>query len=156
MSHTSQLDNRYMEFLLGEQLFALPLMSVKEVIQRPDVTPVPNMPTHFEGMMNLRGQILGVFNVRKRLAAKERKNKDSAHEVVVVIEHHGVSVGMLVDEVTKVLHPAADMLKPAPIKHDDAASKFIRSVIQTGSEMVLTIDVAELLEIEKYRQQMAG
>lgn len=156
MNQTSQLDNRYMEFLLGEQLFALPLMSVKEVIQRPEVTPVPNMPPHFEGMMNLRGQILGVFNVRKRLAAKERQNKNNNHEVVVVIEHKGVSVGMLVDEVTKVLHPAPDMLKPAPIKQDDPAAKFIRSVIQTADEMVITVDVAELLEIEKYRQQMAG
>lgn len=153
---TSTLDNRYMEFLLGDQLFAIPLMSVKEVIQRPDVTAVPNMPAHFEGMMNLRGQILGVFNVRKKLSAKTKEQRVTTPEVVVVIEHEGLSVGMLVDEVSRVLHAQEDQLKPAPIRGDDPAAKYVKAVIQFGSEMVLTIDVAELLEIEKYKQKAAA
>ena len=153
---TSTLDNRYMEFLMGEQLFAIPLMSVKEVIQRPDVTTMPNMPSHFEGMMNLRGQILGVFNVRKKLGSKARPENLTTPEVVVVIEHEGLSVGMLVDEVTRVVHASEEMLKPAPLRSTDAAGRYIRAVIHNEDQMVLTIDVAELLEIEKYREKIAA
>jgi purine-binding chemotaxis protein CheW len=152
----STLDNRYMEFLMGEQLFAIPLMSVKEVIQRPEVTTMPNMPAHFEGMMNLRGQILGVFNVRKKLGAKPRLESLSTPEVVVVIEHDGLSVGMLVDEVTRVVHANDEMLKPAPLRSSDAAGRYIRAVIHDKDQMVLTIDVAELLEIEKYKEKLAA
>ena len=152
----STLDNRYMEFLLGDQLFAIPLMSVKEVIQRPEITGVPNMPPHFEGMMNLRGQILGVFNVRKKLAAKHKEARITTPEVVVVIEHEGLSVGMLVDEVTRVLHAHGDMLKTAPIRNDDPAARYIKSVIQCENEMVLTIDASELLEIEKYKNKIVA
>jgi purine-binding chemotaxis protein CheW len=151
------LENRYMEFTLGDQYFALPLISVKEVIQRPEVTQVPNMPSHFEGMMNLRGKIIGVFNVRKKLGVKKPVEKaDASPEVVVVVEQNGISVGMLVDEVTKVIHATDDMIKQAPLKDDDPSKKFIMNVIQTKDSMVLSIDVNELLDIEKYRKQMAA
>jgi purine-binding chemotaxis protein CheW len=159
------LENRFMEFTLEEQFFALPLISVKEVIQKPDVTTVPNMPAHFEGMMNLRGKIIGVFNVRKKLGIKRPvAEKGQSHdlatpqspEVVVVVEQNGVSVGMLVDEVTRVIHATSDMLKDAPLKDDDATRKFIVNVIQTKEHMVLSVDVSELLEIEKYRKQLAA
>ncbi|MES2803616.1 MAG: chemotaxis protein CheW [Bdellovibrionota bacterium] len=147
----SNLDNRFMEFRLGGQLFAIPLLSVKEVIPKPDITLVPNMPSHFEGMINLRGQILGVFNIRKKLAAKARDATDKTADVVIVIEQQGVSVGMIVDEVTKVLHAGTDMIGPAPLKEDDPARHFIGSVIQTGEDLVMTIHVGKLLELEKYK-----
>jgi purine-binding chemotaxis protein CheW len=144
-------DNRFMEFRLGGQLYAIPLLSVKEVITKPEITMVPNMPTHFEGMINLRGQILGVFNVRKKLAAKADDSKNKVQEVVIVIEQKGVFVGMIVDEVTKVLHAKTEMIGPAPLKEDDPARHFIGSVIQTGEELVMTIHVGKLLELDKYK-----
>jgi purine-binding chemotaxis protein CheW len=144
-------DNRFMEFRLGGQLYAIPLLSVKEVITKPEITMVPNMPTHFEGMINLRGQILGVFNVRKKLAAKADDSKNKVQEVVIVIEQKGVFVGMIVDEVTKVLHAKPEMIGPAPLKEDDPARHFIGSVIQTGEELVMTIHVGKLLELDKYK-----
>ena len=145
-------DNRFMEFRLGGQHFALPLLSVKEVIPKPEITVVPNMPAHFEGMINLRGQILGVFNVRKKLAAKPGENANG--EVVIVIEQQGVSVGMIVDEVTRVLHPQPNSIGPAPLKEDDPARHFISSVIQTGEELVMTIQVSQLLDLAKYKQHL--
>jgi purine-binding chemotaxis protein CheW len=124
---------------------------VKEVITKPEITMIPNMPTHFEGMINLRGQILGVFNVRKKLAAKADDSKNKVQEVVIVIEQKGVFVGMIVDEVTKVLHAKPEMIGPAPLKEDDPARHFIGSVIQTGEELVMTIHVGKLLELDKYK-----
>jgi purine-binding chemotaxis protein CheW len=144
-------DNRFMEFRLGGQLYAIPLLSVKEVITKPEITMIPNMPTHFEGMINLRGQILGVFNVRKKLAAKADDSKNKVQEVVIVIEQKGVFVGMIVDEVTNVLHAKPEMIGPAPLKEDDPARHFIGSVIQTGEELVMTIHVGKLLELDKYK-----
>jgi len=138
-----------MEFRLGDQLYAIPLLTIKEVIQKPDVTAVPNMPSHFEGMMNLRGQILGIFSVRKKLGAKDRA-ADAGNDVVVVIEQNGTNVGMIVDEVTRVLHPDSNMIRPAPLKENDPAQAFVRSVIQSGEDLILTIDVVQLLDLEKF------
>ncbi len=145
-----------MEFRLGDQHYGLPLLEVKEVIQKPEVTQIPNMPTHFEGMMNLRGQILGVFNVRKKLGAKTAEKNPPSHEVVIVIEKNNVSVGIIVDEVSKVLHANESMMRPAPLKEDDPAKKFIGQVIQGENGLVLTLDVDQLLELQKYQQLKAA
>lgn len=147
------LENRFMEFRLADQLYALPLLTVKEVIQKPEVISVPNMPTYFEGMINLRGQILGVFNIKKRLSSKSKDPSDVNKEVVVVIEDQGLSVGIIVDEVTRVLHTDAEHIKPAPTKEDDPAKNYVSSVIQTGDQLVLTLNVAQLLELEKFKSQ---
>lgn len=149
MSNT-KIDNRFMEFRLGDQLYAAPLLEVKEVIQKPDVTDVPNMPQHFEGMINLRGQIIGVFNIRKRLGAKAREASADSPEVIIVVEKSGVMVGMLVDEVTRVLHPTDSEIKPAPLKDDDAAKKYVGAVIQMSQDLVLTVHLDELLELNKF------
>jgi purine-binding chemotaxis protein CheW len=152
----SKKDLRFMEFRLGDQHFGLPLLEVKEVIQRPDVTQIPNMPSHFEGMMNLRGQILGVFNVRKKLAAKTVEKQTPPTDVVIVIEKNNVSVGIIVDEVMRVLHANESMMRPAPLKDDDPAKKFIGQVIQGENGLVLTLDVDQLLELQKYQQLKAA
>lgn len=150
------LNNRYMEFLLNQQAFALPLISVKEVIQKPEITSIPNMPAHFEGMMNLRGKIIGVFNVRKKLSVKATSDRVSTTpEVVIVIEKDGVSV-MIVDEVTKVIHATDVMVKEAPLKEDDPTRRYILNVIHSKDEMVLSINVNELLEIDKYKKALAS
>jgi purine-binding chemotaxis protein CheW len=144
-------DSRYMELKIGEQLYAVPLLSVREVIQKPDVTVVPNAPEDFEGMMNLRGQILGVFNVKKRLGGRGKPVSSEILPVVVVIEDSGVRVGVIVDEVTRVLNPDPKTVKPAPLKEDDPGKKYIESVMQTGSELVLILDLEQLLELQKYK-----
>ena len=144
-------DNRYMEFRLGGQSFALPLLSVKEVIPKPEITNVPNMPPHFEGMINLRGQILGVFNVRKKLGSKSKEAGSPANDVIIVIEEAGICVGMIVDEVARVLHAEPGKIGPAPLKEGDPARNFVTSVIQTGEELVMTLQIDKLLELDKYK-----
>jgi len=147
-------DTRFMEFKLGGQLYAIPLLTVKEVIPKPETTPVPNMPVFFEGMINLRGQILGVYNVRKKLAAKKRDENDKNHEVVIIIDHQGASVGIIVDEVTRVLRSEDHKFTSAPLKEDDPARAFIGDVIQAEGELVMTINVTELLDLNKYNQNL--
>ena len=143
-----KIDLRYMEFRLGDQYFALPLLAVKEVIPMPEVTPVPNMSSHFEGMINLRGQILGVYNVRQKLSVKARETRSKV-DVVIVIEQSGVSVGMTVDEVTRVIHVAPNLIGPAPLREGGSARAFIDSVIRMNDRLILAINVGTLLEIEK-------
>lgn len=145
-------DNRYMEFRLSDQLYAVPLLSVKEVIQKPEVTMIPNMPAHFEGMINLRGQILGVFNIKKKLATKSKETQEKINDVVIVIENAGIVVGMTVDEVTRVLHVQPDKISAAPLKENDPAHKYIESIIQTDQELVQTLNTDHLLELGKYKE----
>lgn len=147
-----QIKSRYIEFSLGAQLYAIPLLTVKEVILKPETTAVPNMPSYFEGMINLRGQVLGIYNLRKKMGAKSKDNNELANDVVIIIENNGISVGMIVDEVTRVLNVESSMIGPAPLKEDDPARNFINSVIRVNGELVMTVNVVELLELEKFKK----
>ena len=88
--------------------------------------------------------------------AKTAEKNPPSHEVVIVIEKNNVSVGIIVDEVSKVLHANESMMRPAPLKEDDPAKKFIGQVIQGENGLVLTLDVDQLLELQKYQQLKAA
>ena len=161
-NNKNTLENRYMEFVLASQAFAIPLTSVKEVIQRPEVTSIPNMPPYFEGMMNLRGKIIGVFNLRKRLGVASANSKTTGAtepvpaEVIIIVEISGLSIGMIVDEVTRVIHATTDSIKDAPVQSNNSMSRYVKKVIQTKDDIVLSIDVGEMLEISKLKNNLAA
>lgn len=149
------IDNRYMELRVGEQLYAIHLLTVREVIQQPEITAIPNSPADFEGMMNLRGQIMGVFNVHKKLGAKNKPaGERHLPSVVVVVECQGTRLGVIVDEVTRVVHPTPDAVKPAPLKEEEAGKQFVESVIQMESDLVLVLNLDQLLNVKKYKADL--
>ena len=144
-------DRRYMELRIGTGLFAIPLLSVKEVISRPELTAVPNMPTHFEGMINLRGQILGVYSARRKIGIKTTDKQ--VQEVVVILDVNGVKTGVIVDDVTRVLHVEESMLREAPIKEEDPAFRYISAVIELEKELIQIINMSALLEVGSGRSK---
>lgn len=144
-------DRRYMELRIGSGLFAIPLLLVKEVISKPELTTVPNMPSHFEGMINLRGQILGVYSARRKIGIKT--TDDRTQEVVVILDVNGVKTGVIVDDVTRVLHVEETMLREAPIKQEDPAFRYISAVIQLEKELIQIINMSALLEVDSGRSK---
>jgi purine-binding chemotaxis protein CheW len=142
----NQSDRRYMQLKVGTNSFAIPLLSVKEVISRPDLTLVPNMPPHFEGMMNLRGQILGVYNTRKKLGIKTGESGE-VPEVIVILEQEGHQIGVIVDDVLRVIHTEPEMMREAPLREDDPARRYIQGVIEYEKELIQIVLMAALLEV---------
>lgn len=148
---SERADRRYMELRIGTGLFAIPLLSVKEVISRPELTAVPNMPSHFEGMINLRGQILGVYSARRKIGMKTTDKQ--VQEVVVILDVNGVKTGVIVDDVTRVLHVEEAMLREAPIKEEDPAFRYISAVIELEKELIQIINMSALLEVGSGRSK---
>jgi len=149
------LENRFMEFAVGDQALALPLTCVREVIPKPDVTALPGMPQYFEGMINLRGKVIGVISLKKKLSIKSERPAE-ALSVVIVVEHDGMSVGMIVDEVVRVIQTNPEMMKEAPLKQDDPLKRYVNAVIQTKERMVLAVNEIELLEFQQLKSKLVG
>ena len=66
---------RYLSFSLGSEDYAIPLLSVKEVIAVPEITPIPFTPSHFLGIMNLRGQVISIIDLRSKLGIKTKRER---------------------------------------------------------------------------------
>lgn len=143
-SESSELE-RYLEFSLGHEGFAIPLLQVRELISVPETTPIPYSPAHFLGIMNLRGQVISVVDLRKKMKLAE--NEDHAENAVIIIEIGGVNMGVVVDSINKVLaFPRSDIAQ-VPEIGTQVNSEYIDGIFKNGDELVVLLDLAKVLSL---------
>jgi purine-binding chemotaxis protein CheW len=141
------MSHRFLEFSLGNEKFALPLLEVKEVIPAPETTPIPKSPDYFTGIMNLRGQVITVLDLRKKVGLK--KNESSHEESAIILNISDLNIGVIVDSINRVINANDDCIKE--VQQEDGMKKRngVKSIIQFENEMILLIDPVELLELDR-------
>ena len=138
-------EERFLEFSLGEENYAIPLLRVKEVIAVPKTTPIPNTPAHFNGIMNLRGQVISVMDLRKKLNIKPQEQSEET--AVIILDLSPVFLGCVVDSVNKVLSIAKSQISEPPEIEGHLKIKYIDGVYRAESKMIVLLDIAKALDI---------
>ncbi len=135
---------RYLCFMLGEESYAIPLLSVKEVIAPPEITPVPQTPPYFLGIMNLRGQIISVMDLRTKLSIKPSASSETS---VIICDLISSSIGIVVDSIDSVLSPTREALSAKPEIQSQRNTDYIEGVFRNGEQLVLLLDVVKTLSL---------
>ena len=134
---------RYLEFILGNESYAVELLKVKEVITPPLVTPIPQAPSYVCGLMNLRGIVLTITDLRKKLGITPNIDRDQ--NAVIIFDLGERMVGVVVDSIQRVLSVDTDLVKPPP--HDDTPlSKHIKGVIQQENKLIVWVEPKTLID----------
>ncbi len=134
--------NRYLTFLLGEEIYGIAIGNVIEIIGILPVTPLPGAPDYLKGIMNLRGKIIPVIDVR--LKFKKSAAEYDERTCIVVVEVQEMTVGLIIDEVSEVLTiEAQDIVPPPSLK--EAHSNYINGISRTDGKVKLLLDCAALL-----------
>ena len=134
---------RHLSFKLGKETYAIPLLTVREVIGMPEITPVPFTPGYFLGIMNLRGQVISVVDLRLKLNLKQQgANPETA---VIICDLGSTSLGVVVDSIDAVISPVAQEISDKPEIHSQQNTDYITVVFQRDKQMTLFIDIAGLL-----------
>lgn len=136
-------DQRYLQFALGEEQFAIPLLSVKEVISLPEVTPIPKSPNFFKGIINLRGTVISVVDLRTKLTIKPKEN--NKEEATIILDINNSNLGVVVDSIDKVLNIAIESISKLPEVNSKVGNQFINGVFQKEDELILLIDLQKIL-----------
>lgn len=137
---------RYLEFTLGEEHFAIPLLQVRELISVPETTEVPFSPKYFVGIMNLRGQVISIIDLRTKMGIKN--TEELTEEAVIIVEYGNISLGVIVDEICKVL--AVDESKIQEIPSIEAKSNVGHNqVYKNGDNLVQLMDLDSILNIKE-------
>jgi purine-binding chemotaxis protein CheW len=136
--------DRLLEFQLGHELYAVELLKVREVITIPETTPIPKAPSHVLGLMNLRGLVLTVVDLRKRLGIQPHQKQDES--AVIVFDLEDRLIGAQVDAIHRVLVVNQEHIKPVPDGDYGAAQSALKSVIQVGDKLTLWLDVKKLID----------
>jgi purine-binding chemotaxis protein CheW len=131
-------------FRIGTETFAMPIARVREIVRVPPITAVPDAPACVEGVINLRGRIIPVMDLRKRfgepVGAAHKKNR------ILVAEIDGKLVGLIVDAASEVLKiPPAQIERPPDILADEGLS-YITGMGKLGNRLIIVVDVARLLQ----------
>lgn len=129
-------------FNLGAEEYGIDILKVQEIIRMVEITAVPNTPDYVVGVINLRGRVIPVISMRKKLGL-EAADADTQTRIVVV--DVGITVGMVVDSVSEVLRLPAETVEPPPPLARAAGSEFIRGVGKLQDRLLILLDIEKLL-----------
>ncbi|MGH9943000.1 MAG: chemotaxis protein CheW [Pyrinomonadaceae bacterium] len=140
-------------FRVGSELYGLPISAVQEIVRVPQVAHIPQAPEFVEGVINLRGRVITVVCMRKRLGApgasgveagmRDRKSR------ILVVEAAGRLVGVVVDEVAEVLKLSADRVEQAPAMVAGLGNEYLNGVGKLEEELLILLDIDKILSAEQ-------
>jgi len=133
----------FLEFSLENESYAVELLKVKEVIMTPELTPIPLVPHYVSGMMNLRGDLLNVIDLKKKLKMKVRS--DSPQNVVIIFDLDGRIIGAKVDSIKRVINVLDDDIKDLP--DEEKKSGHLLGVLQQENKLIMWIDPLVLFDV---------
>ncbi len=130
-------------FALGEEVYGVDIARVQEIIRLPAITRVPRTPDYIEGVINLRGKITPVMDLRKRF---ELPVSDLSRETrIMVVEIGGQMVGLIVDGVSEVLRVPAEAIEPPSALVTTVDSAYLRAIAKLDSRLIILLDLDRIL-----------
>ncbi len=134
-------------FKLDNEEYGLDIMKVNGIEKYQEVVKVPNSPEYIEGIINLRGEVLPIYSLRKKFALT-KKQIDEETKIIVVFTNE-VKVGFVVDSVQEILHIDLDSVEEAPRLVTGINRKYIKSVAKQEERMIILIDIDLIVSDEE-------
>ncbi len=143
-SLSQRLAGKYLSFILGRECYGVPVLKVREIIRLCDITPVPQMPTYIKGVLNLRGKIIPVADLRLKFELTNIHNTDLTCIVVVQVSLPDKSVslmGLIVDAVEEVVNIATTDIEPTPDFGAALDTEYILGMAKVRGAVKLLLDI---------------
>jgi len=142
---TSEL--QLVSFNIGSEEFGVDILKVQEINRMVEITKVPQAPHYVEGVINLRGKVIPVIDLRKRFNL-EVKEHDKDTRIVVVDINNNI-MGMIVDAVSEVLRLPADTIEPPPELVTGVNSEYIKAVAKLEDRLLIFLDLSKVIDAEE-------
>jgi len=130
-------------FQVGRETYGVPITSLHEIVRVPEITAVPDAPDYLEGVINLRGKIVSVMDLRKRFGEKSAEVRK--HNRILVVEHAGRLAGLIVDSASEVLKIPSDAVEAPPAVFQEGGLNCVTGLGKVGGRLVVLLDMSKLL-----------
>lgn len=144
MEEEDTLQGKYLTFSIGSDVFGIAIRNVTEIIGMQPVTAVPDVPPYVKGIINLRGRIIPVVDIRLRFGREEAPYGERTS--VIVVEYQDMVVGLIVDSVSEVLLIPDDSIVPPPTLRGVAQNRFVSGIGKVGDTVKLIVSCESLLD----------
>ena len=138
----------FISFSVGEEEYGLELLRVKEVIRAREITWIPRVPSFVKGIINLRGDVIPVIDLRERFGLSEREH--SASTRVIVVEVRGRLVGMVVDSASQSVRIPAAQIEPPPPVLGGMVQAYIAGVGKVDDRLIVLLDADSVLTVVEH------
>jgi len=142
-----QSDQEFLTFTLGEENYALDILAVKEIRGYESVTKIANAPAFIKGVINLRGDIVPIVDLRIKFDVGQATYDEFT--IVIVLHIHNRIVGIVVDGVSDVVNLGKDQLRPPPNFGVAFDSRYLLGLATINQQMIILVDINELISSEE-------
>jgi len=142
--------DKFLTFHLAGEDYGIEIAHVTEIIGIQKITEVPDMPDFVKGVINLRGKVIPVMDVRLRFRLEPRDYDDRT--CIIVVDIRGTAVGLVVDKVNEVADIPPEQIEPPPMSNQASASRFIHGMGKIGNEVKILLTIDRLLFDEELEQ----
>ncbi len=143
-------EQKYLTFWTDGELFGIPISDVVQIISMQEITPLPDFPDYAKGVINLRGIIIPVIDMRIRLRKAEAGYTDNTCIVVTSIQD--TYIGFIVDTVDEVVDIDDENISAAPKVSKEVTNRYLTGIGQVNEKVVLLLDLSRILNENEFRQ----
>jgi purine-binding chemotaxis protein CheW len=140
-------------FQVGRETYGVPITSLHEIVRVPEITAVPDAPDYVEGVINLRGKIVSVIDLRKRLG--EKKVTATRRNRILVVEHNGRLSGLIVDSASEVLKIPLSDVEASPTSLEQGSTQCVTGLGKYKGRLIVLLDMKKLLDLGVPQKNLA-
>lgn len=134
---------QFVTFTLNNEDYAVDILCVQEINRITEITQVPNSEEYIEGVVNLRGKVIPIINLRNKFGFEEIPKDDNSR--IIIMEINNITNGLIVDSVSEVLRIPSSIIEPPPPMSSDENSQFIRGIAKLDNRLIILLDIDKLL-----------
>jgi len=135
---------QFVTFSLNNEEYAVDILNVQEINRIAEITKVPNSPPYIEGVINLRGKVIPILNLRKKFGFPEKIPDNTSR--IIIIETKDITCGMMVDFVSEVLRIPSSIIEPPPPISSTNNSRFIKGLAKLEKRLIILLNIEKIVE----------
>jgi purine-binding chemotaxis protein CheW len=151
---SSRQGEKFLTFFLANEEYGIEILKVQEIIGMMGITPVPRTPHFVRGVINLRGKVITVVDLRLKFAMEPKEQTEET--CIIVVQTHGIQMGIMVDKVSEVLDIATKDIEDAPSFGIEVNTDFILGMGKSQSKVKLLLDIDKVLTSPELKQVNAA
>ncbi len=144
-------------FQLGDELYGVDIMDVKEIVKIQIVRPIPNAPFYVEGIINLRGEVIPIINLHKRFYLKKKTVQDDSLDEedeggFIILDIEGNKIGIIIDRIQRVIPVNRGDIKPPPQMLSGIGTEYIQGVVRQDNNYLIVLDTRRLFSAKELQK----
>lgn len=139
---------KYLSFMIGDEQYAISIDFVIEIIEVIKITPIPDMKNYVKGVINLRGKVIPVMDVRLRFTMEEKDHNEKTCIIVVRVED--IEIGLIVDTVTEVIDIPDERIDEPSNIYNKSSQRYVSGIGKLGKQIKIILDVSKLVLLKDF------